>query len=389
MAYYRKLPSGNWQATVRTPSGRIPRTNPLKTVVKEWAVRTEAEIAAGIWKDPRKRESLTLAQWQERWKESRVVEAETARADEGSWRLHLRDHLGDKLLADITKLDVELWVAKRAKVAEAQAKAAEAKDEAVTKARGRAAIRRALNYLKACLEAAADNNLIDANVARKVEPPADPEDLVDWFTREEVDKILAEMRRRKWESAAVMTELMCWLGLRWGEAAALTGADVDWLRRRVSVTHVLTQAGKDKPYPKTSASLRELPAPQWLLNHMSALLADRERDARIVVTRRGGRNLSGSNWRNHTWDVALEAAGIDHGTPHTCRHTCASWLVQDGVPLYEVKRQLGHASIQTTEVYAHLAPDRHDAVTDAWARLGEPGDARATHDGEGAGDAAL
>lgn len=381
MAYIRKLPSGNWQATVRTPNGRLPRTDPLRTVVKEWAARTEAEVAAGIWKDPRKRESLTLAQWHERWSEARVVEAETARADEGSWRLHLRDQLGDMLLADIAKLDVELWVAKRAKLAEAAAKLAEAKDETVTKSRGRSAIRRALNYLKTCLEAAVDNNLVDANVARKVEPPADPDDLVDWFTREEVDKILAEMRRREWESEAVMTELMCWLGLRWGEASALTGADVDWLRRRVSVTHVLTQGGKDKPYPKTSESNRELPAPQWLLGHMSALLADRARDARIFVTRRGDRNLSGSNWRKNTWDPALEAAGIDHGTPHTCRHTCASWLVQDGVPLYEVKRQLGHASIQTTERYAHLAPDRHDAVTNAWARLGKPGDARVTHEG--------
>lgn len=379
MAYFRKLPSGNWQAVVRNGDQRIPRTDPLKKVVKEWAARTEAEIAAGIWKDPRKRESLTLAQWQKRWSESRVVEAETARADEGSWRLHIRDHLGEMYLADITKLDVELWVAKRTKLADAQAKAAELEGKSPTKARGKTAIRRALNYLKTCLEAAADNNLIDANVARKVEPPADPEDLVDWYTRDEVDTILTEMRRRKWESEAVMTELMCWLGLRWGEAAALTGADVDWLRRRVSVSHVLTQKGKDKPYPKTSESIREMPAPQWLLDHMSALLNGRERDARIFVTRRGDRNLSGSNWRNHTWDVVLEAVGIDHGTPHTCRHTCASWLVQDGVPLYEVKRQLGHASIQTTEKYAHLAPDRHEAVTTAWGRLGEPGDARATH----------
>ena len=45
------------------------------------------------------------------------------------------------------------------------------------------------------------------------------------------------------------------------------------------------------------------------------------------------------------------------------RHTFASWLVMEGVPLFEVSKLLRHASIQMTERYAHLAPDHlHDAV---------------------------
>ncbi len=39
------------------------------------------------------------------------------------------------------------------------------------------------------------------------------------------------------------------------------------------------------------------------------------------------------------------------------RHTYASWLVEGGVDLYRVKELMGHASIQTTMRYAHLAPD--------------------------------
>ena len=49
------------------------------------------------------------------------------------------------------------------------------------------------------------------------------------------------------------------------------------------------------------------------------------------------------------------------------RHTAASWLVQDGVPLYDVQALLGHESFQTTERYAHLAPDAHDRVLKSWA----------------------
>ncbi|MFD6195709.1 tyrosine-type recombinase/integrase [Mycobacteriaceae bacterium NPDC060252] len=40
---------------------------------------------------------------------------------------------------------------------------------------------------------------------------------------------------------------------------------------------------------------------------------------------------------------------------HDLRHTCASWLIQAGVPLPVIQQHLGHESIQTTvDVYGHL-----------------------------------
>jgi Phage integrase family len=49
-------------------------------------------------------------------------------------------------------------------------------------------------------------------------------------------------------------------------------------------------------------------------------------------------------------------------------HTAASWLVQDGVPLYDVQALLGHESFATTQRYAHLAPDAHSRVLESWSR---------------------
>jgi integrase len=59
------------------------------------------------------------------------------------------------------------------------------------------------------------------------------------------------------------------------------------------------------------------------------------------------------------WNAAKAEMGLKDDkqfTPHCLRHGCASRLVQAGVPILTVKELLGHAKIDTTLIYAHLAP---------------------------------
>jgi integrase len=65
-------------------------------------------------------------------------------------------------------------------------------------------------------------------------------------------------------------------------------------------------------------------------------------------------------WRNARKAVNIQARF------HDLRHTCASWLVQNGVPLLTVKEFLGHSTIAVTQRYAHLAPQH---LQDAIARV--------------------
>jgi len=79
--------------------------------------------------------------------------------------------------------------------------------------------------------------------------------------------------------------------------------------------------------------------------------------------------------------AGIARAGIRSLPPKHIRHTAASWLVQDGVPLYDVQALLGYESFRTTGRYAHLAPDAHDRVLKSWAgRTKKDTGARVAHD---------
>jgi len=64
-----------------------------------------------------------------------------------------------------------------------------------------------------------------------------------------------------------------------------------------------------------------------------------------------------------SWEEVREAAALVNFRWHDLRHTFASWLAQRGTLLTIIQKLMGHASINTTMKYAHLAPDQaHDAV---------------------------
>lgn len=84
-------------------------------------------------------------------------------------------------------------------------------------------------------------------------------------------------------------------------------------------------------------------------------------NSRWVFCEKEGNRLSDLK---RSFRTACMRAGITDFHIHDLRHTCAAWLVTGGAPLAAVRDLLGHQSITTTEIYAHLAPTAVRAAVD-------------------------
>jgi site-specific recombinase XerD len=69
----------------------------------------------------------------------------------------------------------------------------------------------------------------------------------------------------------------------------------------------------------------------------------------------------------HPWQTVRDVAGLPGLTLHSLRHSAASFMVNSGVDLFAVGKVLGHASVQSTQRYAHLANDTLLAAVEAGA----------------------
>jgi len=254
--------------------------------------------------------------------------------EESLFRLWIKPTMGDKPLKDISAFDLERL-----------------KRGMLKKGRSPRSVEYALTTLGQIFRHAERLDYYHGDIpTTKVKKPKYDNKRVRFLSHDEAHNLL-EILKGKSQETYEMALLSLHCGLRAGEIFSLTWKDVDLNHELLTLLD--TKPSKNRTVSMTADVKASLMAKDQG-GKQDLVFPDHKNDGiRIQISK--------------SFPRAVTEVGLNEGiedrrqrvTFHTLRHTFASWLVMEGISLYEVKELLGHASLAMTERYAHLAPDKN------------------------------
>ncbi len=223
-----------------------------------------------------------------------------------------------------------------------------------TIARKVAAVKSFFAYLHA-------EKIIEDNPAKLVASPRVGRTLPQTLTVNQVDALLEQPGRKNTPESKrdkAMLELLYATGMRVSEFVSLDLDSIELHNQRASVRCV-GKGRKERLIPIHDAAVAALCT---YLDESRPKLARRRGERALFINRRGERLTRQGVWlvlKNYA-----RAAGIDHVTPHTLRHSFATHLLRGRAPLRNVQELMGHANISTTQLYTQLADEHMREVYD-------------------------
>lgn len=226
--------------------------------------------------------------------------------------------------------------------------------------------------LSSVLDAAMKDGKIFRNVAQLVGSPGREQNPPRSLSPAEIRAVEAAAKGTRLESrwlAAIM------LGLRQGEALGLGWGQVDIGARTLHVTQALARVnGKLRvETPKSKSSVRVLYVPQRLLDALQDRIDSwraEPRDSDWSSFNLVWANPDGSprpDWVDYReWHDLLDRANVPRVSLHVARHSAATALAMEGIPVPTIRDILGHSSISITNGYLH--PDIGNQAA-AWEQV--------------------
>lgn len=220
--------------------------------------------------------------------------------------------------------------------------------------------------LSSAYEYAIENSYIKDNPVLKSKMPSFAHSIksdVPEYSAEQVRKLLLFAKEND-SHIYIFLLLALYTGLRKGELLALTWDDVDYDKKLLRVNKSRTGSRKaittQITTPKTESSNRKIPLNDTVLE---ALKAEKKRQDEYAEILGNGYDKSSSfiirtvlgkpyinlSAINRVVNRLTEKAGLPHCTIHGFRHSVASILDDNGVPIQDISVLLGHESVQTTE----------------------------------------
>ena len=213
-------------------------------------------------------------------------------------------------------------------------------------------------------------DLIDVNPADKVERPKKDRYVGSFYDADEVNALFEAAKGSKLELPILFG---AFYGLRRSEAIGLKWDAIDFDQNTITIRHTVTSCDLDgkrvlvaSDTTKTKSSMRTLPLVPFMRERLLALKEEQEENRRLcgrsyikeylgyVCVNEIG-DLIKPSYVTRSFSKLLKANGFRHIRFHDLRHSCASLLLKNGVPMKQIQEWLGHSDFSTTaNIYAHL-----------------------------------
>lgn len=344
---------GSWWACVTPKGQREARWRKLGDVGRLEARRLRDEFAYAVHSgtapsQPRRmavRDAITA--WFEQLDElerSDQLRARTVASYKDGVRLHFAPEFASRQISSITPDDLVAWHERQRR-----------SGAAAWSVRARwMGIRGLFGY-------AARTGIIAANpcdlLTRRERPK--PGKAKDRYLTEAEMQLLIE---KATGDGAMIVALLLFSGLRASEALGLVWGEIDFAQSVIRLRHQMSRQG-ERIAVKTHAGRRDV----ILIDQLAKILRKRRlaapfsRDADLVLGNGIGNTLGYTRFLR-AFSAAVDASQLSGVTPHTCRHTFASILIDQGASVEFVADQLGHATTKTTwDIYVHLFRRREHA----------------------------
>ncbi|MFN3504854.1 MAG: site-specific tyrosine recombinase XerD [Caldimicrobium sp.] len=212
-------------------------------------------------------------------------------------------------------------------------------------------VARRLSSLKNFLTFLAEEKGYTLPFIHLLETPKLPLRLPKVLSLEEIERLLQapDIKTPLGFRDRTMLEVLYATGIRISE---LVGLKLENLNLNLGLLRVLGKGMKERLVPLGEIALQFL---EKYLNEVRPLLVSKKkRNTYIFLNRRGGPLT-----RQRCWQILKEYAlkiGLDPNkiSPHILRHSFATHLLEGGADLRAIQLMLGHASLQTTQIYTHL-----------------------------------
>lgn len=147
--------------------------------------------------------------------------------------------------------------------------------------------------------------------------------------------------------------LALYSGIRIGELLAIEWTDIDFHNKTVHITKQVLN--KVVTTPKTYNSNRFVSIPDIVIDLLKRLKSESVILSKIVFCNSAGGYIKRGEFIEHWFKKSMQHIGHPDYTFHCLRHTYATYLLSNNIPVKYVQEQLGHTSAQTTlNVYTHV-----------------------------------